>query len=63
MVLADQRGRSAYPFSYKDDSNNSKPQYVIEEINRQTKSDAIITTGVGQHQMWAAQFYRWRCGR
>jgi len=55
--------KKRYPFSYKDDSNNSKPQYVIEEINRQTKSDAIITTGVGQHQMWAAQFYRWRYPR
>jgi len=52
--------KKRYPFHYLDDSKNSKPQYVIEEINRQTKSDAIITTGVGQHQMWAAQFYRWR---
>jgi len=52
--------RKRYPFAYQDDSKNAKPQYVIEEINRQTRSDAIITTGVGQHQMWAAQFYRWR---
>ena len=52
--------KKRYPFSYKDDTQHSKPQYVIEEINRQTKSEAIITTGVGQHQMWAAQFYRWR---
>jgi acetolactate synthase-1/2/3 large subunit len=52
--------KQRYPFKYFDDSKHSKPQYVIEEINRQTKSDAIITTGVGQHQMWAAQFYRWR---
>lgn len=52
--------KKRYPFHYLDDTQNSKPQYVIEEINRQTKSDAIITTGVGQHQMWAAQFYRWR---
>jgi acetolactate synthase-1/2/3 large subunit len=52
--------KQRYPFKYFDDSKNAKPQYVIEEINRQTKSEAIITTGVGQHQMWAAQFYRWR---
>jgi acetolactate synthase-1/2/3 large subunit len=52
-----------HPFRYLDDTKNSKPQYVIEEINRQTKSEAIITTGVGQHQMWAAQFYRWRFPR
>jgi acetolactate synthase I/II/III large subunit len=55
--------KQRYPFKYFDDTNNAKPQYVIEEINRQTKSDAIITTGVGQHQMWAAQFYRWRFPR
>jgi acetolactate synthase-1/2/3 large subunit len=52
--------KKKYPFRYKDDSHHSKPQYVLEEINQQTSGDAIITTGVGQHQMWAAQFYRWR---
>jgi acetolactate synthase-1/2/3 large subunit len=55
--------KQRYPFKYFDDTANAKPQYVIEEINRQTKSEAIITTGVGQHQMWAAQFYRWRYPR
>lgn len=55
--------KNKYPFKYFDDTTLAKPQYVIEEINRQTKSDAIITTGVGQHQMWAAQFYRWRFPR
>jgi acetolactate synthase-1/2/3 large subunit len=52
--------KKRYPFKYFDDTKMTKPQYVIEEINRQTDSDAIITTGVGQHQMWAAQFYRWK---
>jgi acetolactate synthase-1/2/3 large subunit len=52
-----------FPFKYFDDSKHAKPQYVLEEINRQTKGDAIFTTGVGQHQMWAAQFIRWRYPR
>src|SRR4051812_1071110 len=52
--------KKRYPFSYKDDSQHAKPQYVIEELNKQTRGEAVITTGVGQHQMWAAQFYRWR---
>jgi acetolactate synthase-1/2/3 large subunit len=55
--------RAKYPFKYLDDSPNAKPQYVIEQINAQTRGEAIITTGVGQHQMWAAQFFRWRYPR
>ena len=35
-----------------------KPQYVIEELSKQTKGEAIISTGVGQNQMWSAQFYQ-----
>jgi acetolactate synthase-1/2/3 large subunit len=55
--------KEKYPFRYLDDSVNAKPQYVLEEINKQTRGDAIFTTGVGQHQMWAAQFIRWRYPR
>lgn len=50
--------KKKHPLRYDNNSSTIKPQYVIEEICRQTKGDAIITTGVGQNQMWAAQFYR-----
>lgn len=46
----------AAPLSYKP-GNMIKPQFVIEKIYELTKGDAIITTEVGQNQMWAAQFY------
>jgi acetolactate synthase-1/2/3 large subunit len=49
-----------HPFKYDRRSSNLKPQYVVEQLCEATKSEAIIATGVGQHQMWAAQFYRWR---
>ena len=55
--------KERYPFTFLDDSVNAKPQYVIQELYQQTKGEAIITTGVGQHQMWAAQHYRWRFPR
>ncbi|KAJ3926604.1 MAG: thiamine diphosphate-binding protein [Lentinula lateritia] len=52
------------PFTYTKAKagEQMKPQEVIEELDRQVqdkKEDVIISTGVGQHQMWAAQFYRW----
>ena len=50
--------KKKHPFRYDKRAKTVKPQYVIEEICRQTNNEAIITTGVGQNQMWTAQFYR-----
>ena len=50
-----------YPLNY-DASALSCP-YIIEEIDRITKGDAVITTDVGQHQMWAAQYYKYSMPR
>ncbi len=52
--------QAKHPFRYDWDDELIKPQYVIEEISNLTKGEAIIVTGVGQHQMWAAQHYRFK---
>ena len=49
--------REKYPFNYKDMEDVILPQYAIEMLYKMTDGKAIISTGVGQHQMWAAQFY------
>jgi acetolactate synthase-1/2/3 large subunit len=46
--------------NYDHDSDLIQPYAVIEEINRHAKGEAIISTGVGQHQMWAAQYFDYR---
>lgn len=51
------------PFSYKFDENIIKPQHAIATIGKITKGDAIVVTDVGQHQMWAAQFYPYKNAR
>jgi acetolactate synthase-1/2/3 large subunit len=50
--------KKKHPLAYKDDGK-IKPQYVIEQINEVTRGEAIITTEVGQNQMWAAQWYKY----
>jgi acetolactate synthase-1/2/3 large subunit len=52
--------KKKYPLTYDRKSTNVKPQYVIEQICELTGGDAIITTGVGQNQMWTSQFYRFK---
>nr|WP_315592168.1 acetolactate synthase 3 catalytic subunit [uncultured Cupriavidus sp.] len=50
--------RSVDCLKYDRDSEIIKPQYVVEKIWELTKGDAFICSDVGQHQMWAAQFYK-----
>ncbi len=47
------------PMSYTWSDEEIKPQFVVEKIHELTKGDAIITTEVGQNQMWAAQFFKY----
>jgi acetolactate synthase I/II/III large subunit len=55
--------RVKHAMNYDRSSALIQPYYVIEEINRLTRGEAIITTGVGQHQMWAAQYFDFRSPR
>jgi acetolactate synthase-1/2/3 large subunit len=52
-----------HAMNYDRESALIQPYYVIEEINRHTRGEAIICTGVGQHQMWAAQYCDFRTPR
>ncbi|MDL2301236.1 biosynthetic-type acetolactate synthase large subunit [Lachnospiraceae bacterium OttesenSCG-928-D06] len=50
--------KETYPMQY--DKENLSCPFIMEEIDAVTEGDAIITTDVGQHQMWAAQYYKYR---
>ena len=50
--------KNQYPLKFDDDRLTGP--YVVEELYRVTKGDAIITTEVGQNQMWAAQYYKYK---
>jgi len=53
------RWKADYPLCYEA-QGRVKPQEVIDLVGQMTDHDAIVATGVGQHQMWAAQFYGWK---
>jgi acetolactate synthase-1/2/3 large subunit len=55
--------KTKYAMNYDRKSELIQPYYVIEEINKHAKGQAIIATGVGQHQMWAAQYCDFRAPR
>ncbi|WP_100405033.1 acetolactate synthase large subunit [Bacillus solitudinis] len=50
--------KTEYPLWYQEDGETIKPQHLIKMIYEETKGEAIVTTDVGQHQMWSAQFYK-----
>ncbi len=54
-----EKWKKLHPLTYKNSRKVIKPQFVIEQIYEVTGGEAIIVPGVGQHQMWAAMFYRY----
>jgi acetolactate synthase I/II/III large subunit len=52
--------RKTQPLRYEWSDDVIKPQYVVQEISNATRGEAMIVTGVGQHQMWAAQYYKFK---
>jgi acetolactate synthase-1/2/3 large subunit len=58
-----EKWKTEHPLTYRERKGKIAPQYVVEEIYKATKGNAIITTEVGQNQMWAAQFYKFKSSR
>ncbi|KFK34163.1 hypothetical protein AALP_AA5G108800 [Arabis alpina] len=52
--------KQKFPLTYKTFGEAIPPQYAIQVLDELTEGKAIISTGVGQHQMWAAQFYKYK---
>ncbi|KAF0924977.1 hypothetical protein E2562_015041 [Oryza meyeriana var. granulata] len=52
--------KEEFPLGYKTFGEEIPPQYAIHVLNELTNGDAIIATGVGQHQMWATQYYSYK---
>jgi acetolactate synthase-1/2/3 large subunit len=53
--------QAEYPMDYRAPEDEPlKPQFVVEALDEATGEDTIVTTGVGQHQMWAAQYWTFR---
>jgi acetolactate synthase-1/2/3 large subunit len=50
--------KRGHPFKYEQDDKVIKPQYVLEKLFEITKNEGIVATDVGQHQMWAAQYFK-----
>ena len=52
--------KNKFPLSYKRKDNTLQPQYVIQRLSAISNGEATIVPGVGQHQMWAAQYYSYK---
>ncbi len=55
--------KDKHPISYKSSATIIKPQFVIQKLRELSDEDAIVSTDVGQHQMWTAQFFKFNSPR